>query len=73
MNKSKAYLIAILACVGILIIYSFIGVWLGWKHGGGIIPMIILFGVISATWKGITGLSKQKGEDNKDNKNNNCE
>lgn len=60
MKKPTIYLVAILACAGIVLIYAIIGVLLGWKHGGGVLPMIILFGALTATWKGITGLSKNK-------------
>lgn len=60
MKKPTIYLVAVLACAGIVLIYAIIGVLLGWKHGGGVLPMIILFGALTATWKGITGLSKRK-------------
>lgn len=60
MTKTTSYIVAVLACIGIVIIYALIGALLGWKHGGGILPMIILFGAITATWKGIIGLSKKK-------------
>ena len=46
-------------------IYAVIGELLGWKNCGGYIPMIILFGVLTATWKGITGLSNEKNPENK--------
>lgn len=65
MNKTTSYIVAVLACIGIVIIYAVIGALLGWKHGGGYIPMIILFGVLTATWKGITGLSNEKNPENK--------
>ena len=57
MNKTTSYIVAVLACIGIVIIYAVIGALIGWKHGGGVLPMIILFGAITATWKGIIGLS----------------
>lgn len=60
MKKTTIYLVAILACVGIMLIYAIIGVFLGWKHGGGVLPMTILFVALTATWKWITGLSKSK-------------
>lgn len=41
MKKPTIYFIAVLACAGIVMIYGFIGVLLGWKHGGGVFPMII--------------------------------
>lgn len=60
MKKPTIYFIAVLACAGIVLIYGFIGVLLGWKHGGGVLPMMLLLGAITATWKGIIGLSKDK-------------
>jgi len=76
MNKTTSYIVAVLACIGIVIIYAVIGALLGWKHGGGVLPMIILFGAITATWKGIIGLSKEKNPDDKveniENENNNA-
>lgn len=65
MNKTTSYIVAVLACIGIVIIYAVIGALLGWKNCGGYIPMIILFGVLTATWKGITGLSNEKNPENK--------
>lgn len=62
MKKPTIYLVAVLACAGIVLIHVIIGVLLGWKHGGGVLPMIILFGALTATWKGITGLSKSKSK-----------
>ncbi len=50
MNKTTSYIVAILACVGTVIIYAIIGTLLGWEHGGGVFPMMILFGAITATW-----------------------
>lgn len=35
------------------------------ENGGGILSMIILFGAITATWKGIIGLSKEKNPEDK--------
>lgn len=76
MTKTTSYIVAVLACIGIFIIYAVIGALLGWKHGGGILPMIILFGAITATWKGIIGLSKKKNPEveveSVENENNNA-
>ena len=75
MNKTTSYIVAVLACIGIVIIYAVIGVLLDWKRGGGALPMTILFGVITATWKGIIGLSKGKSPEaeveDTENENNN--
>jgi len=76
MNKTTSYIVAVLACIGIVIIYAVIGALLGWKHGGGVLPKIILLGAITATWKGIIGLSKEKSPEDKveniENENNNA-
>lgn len=76
MNKITSYIVAVIACIGLVIIYAVIGALLGWKNGGGFLPIIILFGVITATWKGIISLSKKKNREDKveniDNENNNA-
>ncbi len=48
------YVLAILACIVIFIAYVIIGAALGWRHGGGLIPVMILFAAIGATWRAIT-------------------
>ena len=48
------YLLATGACVVIVLLYAAIGASLGWVRGGGFLPMMLLLGAISATWKGIT-------------------
>ena len=53
------YLIASAACFAIFVIYALIGAVMGWKHGGGAIPMLIFFAVVVATWRAIT---KEKGD-----------
>ncbi len=35
------YVYAIVACTALFFVYVFIGGILGWKHGGGAIPMIL--------------------------------
>lgn len=60
MKKTTSYLIAVSACFGELILYELIGVLLGWKNNGGVLPMMMLFGLMAFTWKGIVGLSKPK-------------
>jgi hypothetical protein len=69
MNKRISYLVAILACAVIIIAWSVIGAaCFGWKHGGGILPMMLLLVILSGVWKGITGLAKKdKGTEEKPN------
>jgi hypothetical protein len=52
------YLLAILACAGIFLLYCFIGsAVFGWKGSGGAIPTLILFASVGATWRAITNKS----------------
>lgn len=48
------YVYALLACAGIVLVHQFIGFKLGWKNGGGVIPMLILLTVLGSVWNGIT-------------------
>ena len=48
------YLIAISLCCTEIFLYAIIGALLGWKHGGGFIPMFILIAVLGLTWRVIT-------------------
>ena len=65
MNKTTAYIVAVFACSGIVVVYAVIVALLGWKIGGGAIPLLILFGILTATWKGILGLINEKNDDDK--------
>ena len=58
---SPNYLLAVAVCVAEGLAYVFVGALLGWKRGGGILPMMILFAVWSATWAAI---AKRPTEDN---------
>lgn len=46
--------LAIVACGAECLAYAVIGAFLGWKRGGGIIPMLILFSLVGWTWRSIT-------------------
>jgi len=48
------YLTAIIVCVGIFFVYSLIGAALGWKRGGGVLPMMVLFAAMAAAWRALT-------------------
>jgi hypothetical protein len=48
------YLAAIALCALAFGVYVLIGGQLGWKSGGGIIPMVILMSVWGAIWSGVT-------------------
>jgi hypothetical protein len=46
------YVLAILACAGLFILYAVLGAAVfGWKHGGGAIPMLILLAAMATTCK----------------------
>lgn len=48
------YLLALAACFGIIVVYTVIAGVMGWKHGGGAIPELILFAALIVTWRAIT-------------------
>lgn len=48
------YVYAIGTCIGLFFAYAIIGGILGWKHGGGAIPMILFFAAVVWTSKAIT-------------------
>ena len=49
------YVLAILACAGLVVLYAVLGAAVfGWKHGGGVIPMLLLLAAMGATWRAIT-------------------
>jgi hypothetical protein len=55
------YVMAAVACLSILMVYIVTSALMGWKHGGGAIPMMILFATCTGAWKAIT---KSKGKGN---------
>ncbi len=46
---------ALLVCAGILMVYGLAMAAMGWKHGGGAIPVIIVLVALRYAWKSITG------------------
>lgn len=48
------YLLALAACFGIFAVYAVIASVMGWKHGGGAIPMLFMFAALIGTWRAIT-------------------
>lgn len=54
-------MLALLACAGIYIAYVVVGVLLGWKRGGGLIPIAILVAIMGCAWKSIMGIG-EKGD-----------
>ena len=48
------YVRALVACFGVILVYIVIGWVMGWKHGGGFFPLLILFAALSGTWRVFT-------------------
>ena len=59
------YFFALLACAALFFLYVLLGVAMGWKHGGGLIPMGILMFLISVTWSSITTSDKKQDDEKK--------
>ncbi|MFA7172321.1 MAG: hypothetical protein WC340_02730 [Kiritimatiellia bacterium] len=57
------YVFGILACAGLYLLYTILGVFVfDWKQGGGILPMALLFACMGVTWRFIvTKTKKRKG------------
>ena len=62
------YFFAILACFALFIVYTMVGLMMGWRHGGGIIPMLIFFAACSFIWKKITKKDNTENINSEDNK-----
>lgn len=61
---SMKYFLAALACAGIIVLYAVIGALLHWKQGGGVLPMLLLFALVAATWGAITKKRDKTPPDN---------
>ncbi len=48
------YFLAILACIGVFLVFLLVSVLMGWKSGGGLIPQLILYASMAAVWRVIT-------------------
>ena len=55
MGKGAKIAIALVACIAIWLVFAIINAAAGNKHGGGIIVMMIMFGIITFVWKSIVG------------------
>lgn len=67
-TKTKYRIFAVLICIVIYFIYIVIATGLGWKHGGGILVLVMLLGIISWIWKRASEMGK-KADLRKTNKN----
>lgn len=50
-TKTKYRIFAVIICIVIYLIYLAIAMSLGWKHGGGVLILALLFGIISWVWQ----------------------
>ena len=66
MEFKMKYVVAVIACGGLFLLYVIIGVGLGWRRGGGIIPMMILLSVVGAAWAAITRSSSSTDQTKKE-------
>lgn len=48
------YAYALIAIAAVMFLWSLLSVAIGWKHGGGVIPLLFLMAIIGAIWKTIT-------------------
>jgi hypothetical protein len=55
------YLFAVLACIALFFLYVLIGVAMGWRHGGGFLPMMLLLTAMGFAWRSIAGSKQVKG------------
>lgn len=62
MGKGAKIAIALVACIAIWLVFAIINAAAGNKHGGGIIVMMIMFGIITFVWKSIVGKKDSEEE-----------
>ena len=56
--RATRHVVAVVACAVIVFVYAMIGAALGWKYGGGAIPILCLLAILSGTWRAITGSNR---------------
>lgn len=54
------YVLCVLAVIAEFIAYALIGGALGWKYGGGLIPMMLFYAVVGATCRAIIKYFNEK-------------
>ena len=60
-SKTASYILATLSCIILFFIYqAVVVVVFGWKSGGGVFPMFILFSVLVWLWRWIVSFTKVK-------------
>ncbi len=53
-GKALRYTLGAAGCTAAIIAYSFVGVLLGWQHGGGALPILCLLSLCGVIWYGVT-------------------
>lgn len=48
------YVLAVLACAGIVALYTLVCMLFGWKHGGGYLPIAMELAFMALVWRKIT-------------------
>lgn len=68
MNKVLAKVLAIVACIFIYFLYMIFCSAMGFKHGGGILVVLILVAIMRAVWKAINKMAdKPKAKNSREN------
>lgn len=49
--RPSRFIVAILVCAGVLFAYACAAVAIGWRRGGGIIPMILLMSLVAGLFR----------------------
>lgn len=61
LSDGLRFVIALISCFGVYVVYVIIGVFVfEWKRGGGVIPMLIMFSIMGYVWRAIMGGDKKK-------------
>lgn len=63
MKKIKIYIFAIFICTIEMLLYSFIASWLNISGFWTILALVILFTVLSLTWRGIVNYTRNEKTD----------
>lgn len=59
MPQGLRVVIALIVCAGIYLAYVVIGVLLGWEHGGGFIPIMIMLTLMGCVWRAMVGFCRK--------------
>jgi len=54
-GRPPNYVLAVLACAAILGAYILTAIVCGWRHGGGYVPLVIVFTLMAGAWTALAG------------------